>query len=129
MFSMHSLSVSKYVFCYILILYCFTRNVNVKSMCFICCILVISCCLKHLRVYERKRKNTRKKGRKKISFPTSFSYFTGHCRYISLCPSVKALLSAFVNVNLCTALDNVRYILCTLLSGEERCGLFRNDIA
>lgn len=129
MFSMHSLSVSKYVFCYILILYCFTRNVNVKSMCFICCILVISCCLKHLRVYERKRKNTRKKGHKKISFPTSFSYFTGHCRYISLCLSVEALLSAFVNVNLCTALDNVRYILCTLLSGEERCGLFRNDIA
>lgn len=98
-------------------------------MCFICCILVISCCLKLLRVYERKRKNTCKKGRKKISFPTSFSYFTGHCRYISLCLSVKALLSAFVNVNLCTALDDVCHILRTLLSGEECCGLFRNDIA
>lgn len=129
MFSMHSLSVLKYVFCYVLILYWFIGNVNVKSLYFVCCILVISCCLKHLRVYERKRKNTRKKERKKISFPTSFSYFTGHCRYISLCLSVKALLSAFVNVNLCTALDDVCHILCTLLSGEERCRLFRNDIA
>lgn len=42
---------------------------------------------------------------------------------------ILSLLSAFVNVNLCTALDNIRHILCTLLSGEERCGLFRNDIA